>query len=150
MGPRGRSPLTEAASGLRSVPINPPIVRSVAENPALRRRSPFFQLSATGPSVSESIPSGLALQFRRTACHAAALKSVPTKFLCRVNHPHLRGPRNLRIPVAPGAAWSEQENGRVAAPPKRDRRPRALGCCSLGGRNPPTLTRIKLNLKLGP
>ena len=101
MGLRGRTPLTEAAWGLRGVPINPPLVRlSIPGNPALRRGSPFFQLSAMDPPVSKSIPSGLALPIRRIACHAAALKGVPTKFLCRFDHPHLREPPQLRITAA--------------------------------------------------
>ena len=111
MGLRGRTPLTEAAWGLRGVPINPPLVRlSIPGNPALRRGSPFFQLSAMDPSVSKSIPSGLALPIRRIACHAAALKGVPTKFLCRFDHPHLREPPQSRITVAEadGSTWPEQ------------------------------------------
>jgi hypothetical protein len=49
------------------------------------------------PSVGKSIPSGLALQIARSACHAAALKGESAKFLCWINHPH-----PLRAPVITG------------------------------------------------
>jgi hypothetical protein len=127
--------------GLRSVPINRPIVRfSVPGNPTLRRGSRFFQLSATDPSVGESVPRGLALQITRSACHVAALKGVPTKFLCRSNHPRLPGPPQLRITeTQPDGSAVEQENGRalevppavpgLAAPPENER-PRASAVVS--------------------
>ena len=137
MGPRGRSPLTEAALGAKKR-ADKSAYRQVVGTGEPYAAARVFQLSATGPSVSKSIPSGLALQITRIACHAAALKGVPTKYLCRINHPHLpTGPPQLRITVAQAdgsAVHAGERPGRRSRPfpyarraAEENEQPRALG-----------------------